>query len=268
MEIGTSNSAIGSGGGGTAPPPFAPWEIANFLAGYDGSQLLFQDAAGTTPVSADGQEVHSWKSVGGISFPLTVADMSDSPVWRSNGPNGRGYVRFGGEAPPEAPLSNAADLTSSAAITVVAVVRVTWEEEDEPALYVFRMGTDELVNYLAEDNGSGFRWTLTSVNGGETLRVGPLVSNGDWVILSWRTSATPLTTLRIDALNQSITNSTVGLTQPDELVRAGFISSAGGTPSVDIAYLLAYARSLTIEEIGQIESGLSVLLNIPIGTDA
>lgn len=267
LSIGTNSAPIAAGGGGGASPPFAPWEIANFLCGYDGSQLLFQNAAGSTPVTTDGQDVHSWKSVGGITFPLTVADMSDSPVWRSNGPNSTGYVRFGGEAPLETALANAADLTSSAALTLVAVIRVTWEEGDDPAFFVAKLGTSEIVVYSGENDGATLKWRLTSVNGAETHRIGPAVVNGEWLILSWRTSTAPLTTLRIDAVAQTITNSGVAITQPDAGASIGDLQASGGTPSVDFAYLLLYARSLTVEEIGQIESGLSDHFQIPIGSD-
>src|SRR5690349_20001558 len=81
---------------GGASEAFSPRSLSAALW-LEASDLttLFQNIAGSTPVSADGQTVGAWNDKSGAGFNISAAaDDSSLPIWNLNA--GLSYVSFNG----------------------------------------------------------------------------------------------------------------------------------------------------------------------------
>lgn len=76
--------------GGSGPAAYSPagWYDADDLA------TLFQDTAGTVPVTADGQSVARWNDKSGNGRDWTQATAANRPTYRTSG--GKSWVEFDG----------------------------------------------------------------------------------------------------------------------------------------------------------------------------
>jgi hypothetical protein len=103
-------------------PISAPTDIPNLALWLDAADLttLWQEIAGTTPVSADGQAVGKWDDKSGNGFHLTAtADSGVRPVYNTDGDGPR--VTFDGT---DAVLRRTADLGLYAAGAASLFVRL------------------------------------------------------------------------------------------------------------------------------------------------
>lgn len=81
---------LGYGVGATGPAAYSP------AAWYDADDLttLFQDAAGTVPVVADGDPVGLWRDKSGNSRHFSQTTAGSRPIWHTSG--GFSWVEFDG----------------------------------------------------------------------------------------------------------------------------------------------------------------------------
>ena len=122
----TLGSAAHMARGPAAPPPFDPAALFAGTAGalFDATDpaTLFQDAVGSEPVTADGQEVRRMLDLSGNGHHATNADPGAlAPVFRTDGarswiemPTGREFLAFDGAA-----LAAAAPMEMMAAFTLI-----------------------------------------------------------------------------------------------------------------------------------------------------
>lgn len=83
-------------GGGATPPAFSPTDIASLLWWYDPSDLstLFQDSAGTTPVTADGDPVGRVLDKSGNGYHRIQPTSGSRLTYRTSG--GLHWLEYGG----------------------------------------------------------------------------------------------------------------------------------------------------------------------------
>jgi hypothetical protein len=112
-------ASLGAGGAGGA---FDPSTIAGLVLWLKSDAGLFQDAAGTTPASADGDPVGRWADQSGQGNHLTQATAAKRPTLKLAQVNGRSAVQF---VPASSTLlaSAAGAVTGSGARTLFLVTR-------------------------------------------------------------------------------------------------------------------------------------------------
>lgn len=75
---------------------FRPTDIAGCKLWLRADRGLWQDAARTVPVTADGDPIGAWEDLSGNGNHATQSTAAAKPVWKVNIVNGRPVVRFDG----------------------------------------------------------------------------------------------------------------------------------------------------------------------------
>lgn len=102
--------------------PFSPAKVSGLVLWLDSRRGLFQDTAGTNPVSADGQSVQRWEDQSGSGNHATQGTALRIPTYTAVAANGQPEVVFDGN--DVLSIADAASL-SPTNITIYMVVRTT-----------------------------------------------------------------------------------------------------------------------------------------------
>lgn len=107
------NAVVAAAGGGS----FAPTDISGCVLWLDASDVLtlYQDSAGSTPVTADGQTIGRWSDKSGNSNHATQATSSARPTHKTGIQNGLSIARLDGGDYLDAPDLQYANITVFAA---------------------------------------------------------------------------------------------------------------------------------------------------------
>jgi len=101
---------------------FSPTDIPNCVLWFDGSDLstMFQDTAGTTPISATGQSVKLWKDKAG--FGISASNNTSPPTVTFSAQNNRSVVSFASASSQSLTLSSTSSLPTGAITITLFIV--------------------------------------------------------------------------------------------------------------------------------------------------
>lgn len=149
-----------AGNQGTAPPSWLPTDLSNLRAWYDPSDLstLWQDVAGTVPVTSPGQEVARMDDKSGYNNHATQSALSLRPIYRDTG--SFRYLQFTGDDFLNLPLLT---FTRNKQFFTSFYAFDGFSESGERRAYSFSTGANA---------GAARAVLYTSVSGDSLLRLG------------------------------------------------------------------------------------------------
>lgn len=262
------------GGGGVVKPPFddftfaAAYSVRKLRSDYSGACLRvrrssdnteqdigftangdFDSAAFTAFVGGGNGFCRTWYDQSGNGVDAGQSATSAQPQLILNVLNGKPVLRYGGVHV----LSTSAVILSSAAWSINAAFRFS---NIAASRYLVYNGA------FASNNGFGIYNTGASGNRGVLMRLvascedGAVTTNAE--LWTWRRTAAPVLSLRVNGESQVVSNSTANQIAPTGATHIGGRDAAAGNPLLgDISELLFTASALSDSNVLIIESSQS-----------
>lgn len=236
--------------------PFKPSFIADLGVWLHPESSVFQDTAGTTPATANGDPVRRWNNDGSIA--VNALESTNAPTLQLSQINSRRVVRFDG-------LNDLLRMTSITLPTFITVFHVSRFTNAKP-LFIEQSNSANVLD--------GFFFYGTGSVAYRTRRGSTNVDRG--AATNWLGSASAIGTAVYDGAAPKVYKNGVdaGTTTTGTLTNTNatdtlFIASRAGTGLFgdgDLAELLIYTRALTPAELNAIGSYLSAKYGIAWAT--
>jgi hypothetical protein len=233
------------GGGGVAFSPLSIPGLALWLDASD-SATLFQDSAGTTPATTDGDVVGYWGDKSTGVKHMTQATTAQKPTLQLAEQNGRHAIQFDGSDV----LFRSGVVTTSTAWTVFTAAKLGAGATQA----IFANGTATVSNVapMVWKNTGNRNISLANANCVD----GAATTSAE--IWTTRRTTAPLAILRINGASQAITNDTAAQATPT-------VGAFVGAALADTTYamtgfiyeILMYSAALTDDQLAQVEAYLS-----------
>jgi len=237
------------GGGGA----FSPKSIASLQLWLDCNDLttLFQDTAGATPVTADGQSVARINDKA-ASAALIQSTAGARPIYKASIQNGRGVLRTDGN--DSLSVSNISLLRNVAGATVFAAVSGTKPGTAANVMQVANgAATQRLALWREETAGSlGVRGRRLDADASQEVHGGTFTA-GEWMIHAAWVDYTA-TSIRLyknggTAIASSAAFQTAGNTSDTISLTTSIL---GGNLNGDLGGILLFGVALTVAQMNQV----------------
>jgi len=210
-----------------------------------GDQVLFQDSAGTTPVTADNDPVGKMLDISGNGHHATQAYGIWRPIYRTDGTLFR--VALDGVKD----YASFTNTLSTGAVTISAAVKSS--SPNERRMFI---GSSALGSYEAKIGHTGGYWFARLGSGGASLYHLTTAANTSWHVVTVVRDSGNTASLRVDgvmlasnSLPEAVDLSQIGAASRDNLAQFQFWSGdIGGIVTVSsdthVAEIEAYLASL------------------------
>lgn len=216
---------------------FTPKAVANLTAWYDPSDLttLFQDTAGTTPVTVDGDPVARVNDKSGNGYNLLQSNASKRPLYKTSG--GLKWLLFDGVD----------DILSAAYTIAQPWVRVSAIRTPSPV-----SGGSQALGGVAINTGVLFFAGTTSIDiySGGIVGSVPIVAGTDYCATERHNGASS----RIATNNNGYQSGNAGATLPGGISVGGSQAAGSGFSAIRFYGGAVYAADVADADISQLRT--------------